>query len=137
MIDRTGDLQARYWRGMTYLSLNKTDDGLQDFTVVANSEDDRRTQAAIQMSVIYDNIQEFQRSLDVLNKYTFLYDTNTQSKDNITVSYNNRCYAYMQLGDLRKAIDDCTASLKFGSIPDAYHKQQELIKRLKVPETNL
>jgi hypothetical protein len=36
----------------------------------------------------------------------------------------------MQLGDYAKALSDCTESLKYGSIPDAYRKQQELIKRL-------
>ena len=40
----------------------------------------------------------------------------------------------MQLGELKKALDDCTASLKYGAIPDAYSKQLELIRRLSVPE---
>ena len=31
---------------------------------------------------------------------------------------------------LRKALDDCTQSLRYGSIPDAFQKQQELVKRL-------
>jgi hypothetical protein len=64
-----------------------------------------------------------------LNKYKYLYDPATDSRDDIAVSYNNRCYAYMQLGELHEALDDCTASLKYGSLPDAYPKQQELIKR--------
>ena len=25
----------------------------------------------------------------------------------VAIAYNNRCYAYMQLGELRKALDDC------------------------------
>jgi hypothetical protein len=37
----------------------------------------------------------------------------------------------MQLGDLKKALDDCRASLRYGSLPDAIRKQQELISRLK------
>jgi hypothetical protein len=36
----------------------------------------------------------------------------------------------MQLGLLKKALDDCTQSLKYGSIPDAFRKEQELMKRL-------
>ena len=39
----------------------------------------------------------------------------------------------MELGDLQKALEDCTASLRYGSLPDAYRKQQELVKRLKAP----
>ena len=48
----------------------------------------------------------------------------------MAISYNNRCYAYMQLNELKRALDDCTQSLKYGSIPDALRKQQELVKRL-------
>ena len=36
----------------------------------------------------------------------------------------------MKLGELQKALDDCTLSLKYGRIPDALHKQQELLKLL-------
>jgi hypothetical protein len=43
----------------------------------------------------------------------------------------------MQLGELKKARADCTASLKYGSLPDAIRKEQELIKRLKAGETGL
>jgi hypothetical protein len=38
----------------------------------------------------------------------------------------------MKLGQLQKALDDCTMSLKFDRIPDAFHKQQELLKLLGV-----
>ena len=38
--------------------------------------------------------------------------------------------AYMKLGRLKEALDDCTMSLKFDRIPDAFHKQQELLKLL-------
>jgi len=48
----------------------------------------------------------------------------------VAVSYNNRCYAYMELGELQKALDDCNASLANGSIPDAFKKKEELIARL-------
>jgi hypothetical protein len=73
----------------------------------------------------------------VLNRYTYLYDPDLTGRDNIAVSYNNRCYAYMQLGDLKKALEDCTASLRYGNIPDAVRKRLELMERLKARETNL
>jgi len=38
---------------------------------------------------------------------------------------------------LKKALDDCTASLKYGNLPDAYRKQEELIKRLGAPGPRL
>jgi hypothetical protein len=36
----------------------------------------------------------------------------------------------MQLGDLPSALAECTESLKYASLPDAYSKQQELLNRL-------
>jgi len=41
----------------------------------------------------------------------------------------------MQLGHLHKAPADCTASLKYGHIPDAYHKQLALMARLGITPT--
>ena len=35
-----------------------------------------------------------------------------------------------RISEFEKALDDCTASLRYGSLPDAYRKQQELVKRL-------
>jgi hypothetical protein len=46
------------------------------------------------------------------------------------VSFNNRCHAYMELGELQKALNDCTTSLQYDHIPDAYTKEQELMRRL-------
>ena len=40
----------------------------------------------------------------------------------------------MNLGALEKALDDCTTSLRYGSQPDAFRKQQKLVKRLKDKE---
>jgi len=37
----------------------------------------------------------------------------------------------MELGEPRKALDDCNTSLRFGSVPDAYMKQRRLIQLLK------
>jgi hypothetical protein len=49
----------------------------------------------------------------------------------LAISYNNRCFAYMKLGRLQKALEDCTTSLKYGRLPDALPKPQELVKMLK------
>jgi tetratricopeptide (TPR) repeat protein len=131
--EKTDNLSARYWRGMLYREAGDPDAALEDLRVVADSDNGFRTLAAILMSLIYDERKDFRSSLDVLNRYTFLY-AETQRKSDIAVSYNNRCFAYMQLGELRKALDDCNASLRYGSLPDAYRKQQELIRRLNAPD---
>jgi tetratricopeptide (TPR) repeat protein len=131
------NLQARYWRGEAYRDLGQTDAAMRDLTIVADSENGFRTSAAIDMSMIYFGRDDNRSALDVLNKYKYLYDPETTNKDDVAVGYNNRCYAYMQLGQLSEALSDCTASLKYGSIPDAYRKQQELIKRLDAQERGL
>jgi tetratricopeptide (TPR) repeat protein len=86
--------------------------------------------AAIELSMIYFNRKDNKGALDVLNRYLYLYDPAITSKDDVAVGYNNRCYAYMELGELRKALDDCNASLQYGSIPDAFKKKEELVARL-------
>jgi hypothetical protein len=108
------------------------DAALDDLTMVADSENGYRANAAINVSWIYDKQERFKEAIDSLNKYTYLYEEKSVGKGNVAVAYNNRCYAYMQTGELRKALDDCTQSLKYGSIPDAFQKQQELVKRLGV-----
>ena len=136
-LNGASNLPALYWRGMSYQRLGQLDDALKDLRAVADSDHRFRTSAAIAMSGIYDELKDFKSSLDVLEKYTFLYDEKTQSKENIAASYNNRCYALMELGELTKALDDCTKSLRYASLPDAYRKQQEIVKRLKARETPL
>jgi tetratricopeptide (TPR) repeat protein len=126
----TDGLQARYWRGAAYRELGQFDAALRDFTIVADSEDSFRAGAAIDISMIYFNRNDVKGALNVLNKYAYLYDPRTTSGSNVAVSYNNRCYAYMRLGELKLALDDCTASLRYGSLPDALRKQQELLKQL-------
>jgi len=127
----------RYWRGMAYYRSAQADAALADLTAVADSEHVLRGSAAIAMSMIYFNRGDNLGALNLLNRYTYLYDPSTTNRADVAVGYNNRCYAYMELGDLRKALDDCTASLKYGSLPDAYRKQAELIKRLGVHGTGL
>ena len=132
-IDKSDNLTARYWRGRAYGKTEQWEAALRDFEAVANSQHGFRTSAAIQMSVIYDEMKDFQGSLNLLNRYRFLYDEKKQAKSDLAAVYNNRCYAYMELGDLQNALDDCTASLRYGNLPDAYRKQQELVRRLKAP----
>ncbi|HLW90388.1 MAG TPA: tetratricopeptide repeat protein, partial [Roseiarcus sp.] len=136
-VEETGSLRARYWRGRTLREMGNPDAALPDFIAVADSEDYYRSYAAIEVSMIYFNRHNDQSALDALNKYAYLYDVEATGKSDVAVAYNNRCYAYMQLGELKKALDDCTASLKYDSLPDAYRKQQELIKRLDEKQTGL
>jgi len=112
--------------------MKQRDAAAADLKVIANSENAHfRTTALISLSVYYADRHEFRTMIDLLDAHPYAFDETAQKRADLAVVYNNRCYAYMQLGELHKALDDCTASLKFGSLPDAYHKQQELISRLK------
>ena len=136
-LNDTSDIKAHFWRGVSYRDWGQTDAAVKDLTIVADSEDNFRTTAAIDLSMIYFGLQDNQGALNLLNRYTYLYDLKTNNRDDIAVSYNNRCYAYMQLGQLREALNDCQESLKYGSIPDAFSKQRELIRRLEAGHTGL
>jgi tetratricopeptide (TPR) repeat protein len=128
---------ALYWRGEAYRLSKRPDKALDDLGKSADSEDGFAPYAAVSMSMIDFDRGDNQGALDVLNKYAFLYDPNRTARSQVAVAYNNRCYAYMQLGDLKRALDDCTHSLEYGSIPDAFRKRQELLKRLAGPQKNL
>ena len=136
-LDDAGGGYALYWRGVAYHDLNRQDQALQDPTKSADSDDGFAPYSAVTMSMIYFDRNDNQNALNVLNKYLFLYDANRTEKSQVAVAYNNRCYAYMQLNDLKKALDDCTHSLEFGSIPDAFRKKQELEDRLATREKSL
>ena len=43
----------------------------------------------------------------------------------------------MQLGEFQEALDDCRASLRYGNLPDAYRKQEELVRRIGAGQKGL
>lgn len=128
--DQENGLSARYWRGSAYRELHDDNNAIRELSVVAESKSNWRVSAAIDLSMIYFGRSDNTAALNVLNKYDYLYDLKSANRDDVAVAFNNRCYAYMELGDYKKALDDCTNSLANGSIPDAYKKQQELLKRI-------
>ncbi len=128
--DQQNGLNARYWRGSAYQELHDYNNAIRELSVVAESKSNWRVSAAIDLSMLYFGQNDNTAALNVLNKYDYLYDLKSTKKDDVAVAFNNRCYAYMALGDYKKALDDCTNSLANGNIPDAYKKQQELLKRI-------
>ncbi|HET9122304.1 MAG TPA: tetratricopeptide repeat protein [Acidiferrobacteraceae bacterium] len=130
-IARRGDAQARYWRAQAYSALRHPARALHDYERVARSRSRFRSAAAIAISVIYGNRQDFHGMLRALNSYPYLYDAATEDKEDMAIAYNNRCYARMHLRDLKGALEDCSASLQYGNLPDAYAKQQRIITLLR------
>jgi len=132
LIDGNGNyLVSHYWRGKAYEGLHQWDASIADFNPVADSADNWfRVGAALDMSYDFGQKGDFAGQLASMNQHAYLFDPKLQPASDLAVAYNNRCYAHMQLGQLQAALDDCTTSLKYGRIPDALHKEQELLKRL-------
>ena len=132
LIDGSGNyFQTHYWRAKAYEGLGQWDASLADFAPLADGANNwLRVGAALDMSYELGQKQDFAGELAELNSHGYLFDEKLQSADDLAVSYNNRCFAYMKLGDLPAALRDCTTSLKYGRIPDAFQKEQELMKQL-------
>jgi tetratricopeptide (TPR) repeat protein len=132
LIDGNGNyLVSHYWRGKAYEGLRQWDASIADFSPVADSADNWfRVGAALDMSYDFGQKGDFAGQLASMSQHAYLFDPKLQPASDLAVAYNNRCFAHMQLGQLQEALDDCTTSLKYGRIPDALHKEQELLKRL-------
>jgi tetratricopeptide (TPR) repeat protein len=124
-------LQTHYWLAKAYEGLGQWDASIAEFTPAAESADNWfRVGAALDMSYDYGQKGDFAGQLAEMNRYAYLFDSRMQPPRDLAVAYNNRCYALMKLGRLQDALNDCTQSLGYDRIPDALHKQQELLKLL-------
>ncbi len=120
------NVRAHFWRGIAYRSTKQLPEALRDLGTVADANDhELSATAAIQMSYIYVELKDFKSLLDVIDAHRFLFDPMWAG-----FAYETRCRAHMELGDLQKALDDCTAALQIVSSPQAQRLQQELIERL-------
>lgn len=137
LIEGNGNyLQTHYWLAKAYEGLRQWDASIAEFTPVAESADNWfRVGAALDMSYDYGQKGDFAGQLASMDRYGYLFDSRMQPPHDLAVAYNNRCFALMKLGRLQDALRDCTQSLGYDRIPDALHKQQELLKLLgkKVP----
>ncbi len=132
LIEANGNyLQAHYWRAKAYEGLGQWDASIADFNPVADSADNWfRVGAALDISFDFGQKGDFAGQLASMNAHPYLFDEGQQSPHDLAVAYNNRCFAYMKLGKLQEALSDCSRSLTYDRIPDAYQKQQELLKLL-------
>ena len=123
---------ARYYRARSYEGLRQYDAAIADFTPLAEnwSNNYLRDGAAIELDHTMALKGDIQGSLAVLLKYPFLFDENLQPPEDLAIAYNNRCFGYMKTGQPEKALEDCTKSLRYGKLPDALQKQQQLLKQL-------
>ena len=128
---------ARYNRARSYEGLKNYDAALADFAPIAEdgSENYIRWGAVIEMEHINALLGKYAVELEIFEKYPFVLDASLQPPDDLAVAYNNRCFAHMKLGEFNKALEDCTMSLKYGRLPDALQKQQQLQKLLSAQTT--
>jgi tetratricopeptide (TPR) repeat protein len=132
LIEANGNyMQTHYWRAKAYEGLHQWDASIADFTPVADSADNWfRVGAALDMSFDFGQKGDFAGQLASMNAHQYLFDEGMQPVHDLAVAYNNRCFANMKLGKLQEALSDCSKSLTYDRIPDAYQKQQELLKLL-------
>jgi tetratricopeptide (TPR) repeat protein len=132
LIEANGNyMQTHYWRAKAYEGLHQWDASIADFTRVADSADNWfRVGAALDMSFEFGQKGDFAGQLASMNAHQYLFDEGMQPVHDLAVAYNNRCFANMKLGRLQEALSDCSKSLTYDRIPDAYQKQQELLKLL-------
>jgi tetratricopeptide (TPR) repeat protein len=138
LIDTHRDVSyAHYNRARAFEGLKNYDASLADFAPIAEngSENYIRWGAVIDMEHINALLGKYAAEIEIFNKYPFVFDASLQPPDDLAVAYNNRCFAYMKLGELTKALDDCSTSLKYGRLPDALQKQQQLQKLLSAQTT--
>jgi tetratricopeptide (TPR) repeat protein len=134
VIEGNGDyMQTHYWRAKAYERLHEWDASLADFGPIADGANNWfRVGAALDMSYDLGQKHDYAAELASLNRHAYLFDERLQPKDTLAASYNNRCNAHMRLDQLQEALEDCTTSLKFGHVPEADYKLQELKKKLGI-----
>jgi tetratricopeptide (TPR) repeat protein len=132
-----GGVRARLYRAWAYEALKNYEAALSDYGPIADdaSESEIRAGAVIDIEHIAALRGQYTNELAIFQKYPFVFDANVQTPANLAIVYNNRCFAYMKTGELRKALDDCTTSLKYGRLPDALQKRQQLQKLLSAGAT--
>lgn len=126
----SSDMKAYFWRGMSRMAIEQMGPAKQDFTVVAETNDPLRSDAVNVLSAINLAAKDFQGVLDILNRYTYIYDPNVNNDQTISFAYNTRCSAYMALGQLQKALTDCNASLAHMENPEIRRRIHDIEQKL-------
>lgn len=121
-----------YYRARAHEGLKEYEASLADFAPVAENSSTNyvRWGAVIEMEHVNALLSRYSTELEIFKKYPFVFDPVLQPPDDLALAYNNRCFAYMKVGELQKALDDCRTSLQYGHLPDAVHKEQELQQML-------
>jgi hypothetical protein len=125
-------LRPQYYRAWANEALKNYDAAIADYADIAENGSENAIRAGAVINMDHDNALQGKLANEraIFEKYPFVFDADIQSPEDLSIAYNNRCFVYMKMGELKKALDDCNTSLKYGRLPDALHKQQELLKQL-------
>jgi tetratricopeptide (TPR) repeat protein len=97
-------LPTHYWRAKAYEQLGEWDKSIADFAPVADGSNNWfRVGTALDMSYDFGQKRDYAGQLASMDRYAYLFDARIQSRHDLAVAYNNRCFAYMKLGRLLKA----------------------------------
>lgn len=129
------EITALYWRAKARKKLDELDAAVGDYEQVAASRSWKRTDAAIALPVVQASRKDYAAAIDPFERSPCLFDVRGQRKSDLAVIYNNRCCVRMQLGEFDAALTDCTESLRYGNLPDAFAKQQKLIRLVEERES--
>ena len=130
-IEGDGDTPGtRFRRGYAYSELKQWDAAKADYQLAADSESNYRVGAAVNWAYVLFKNNDFAGALAVMDAHPFIFDEDEARPAELAMSFNNRCFVYKKMGELQKALDDCTTSLKYGKLPDALQKQQELLRAI-------
>ena len=130
--DRRDWTEATYTRARAYEGLGHYAAALAAFQPIVDDGSDNylRDGAVIDMGHISALLGRYAAELQILDGHPFVFDPNIQSAGDVALAYNNRCFAHMKLNRLQEALADCTMSLKYGRMPDAVAKLQQLQRLL-------
>ena len=93
----TKNYVALRFRGKAYRALGMREKALADLKAVADSNDRYRGSAAIDLTLIYGDMNAYDKILELFATYPDLFDKEERTKRGVAVAYNNRCYAYLKL----------------------------------------
>jgi tetratricopeptide (TPR) repeat protein len=129
--------EALYHRALSLEYSKQYDAALADYTLIAENGSSYylRDSAVINLGHINALRGNYATVLEIFEKYPVIFDESLQAPEDLAIAYNNRCFSLMKIGELQKALYDCQTSLKYGKLPDALQKQQQLIKMLGAKST--
>lgn len=129
-IDYDDNIEAHSMRGQSYTMLHQWEPALRDLTIVADSDSEQRIFAQMGIVMVYLAQSDYRSAVKTLNNYPALFDPDIVGTSFVFTSFNNRCLAYSKIGELQKALNDCTEALKYNWAQTTYQLQQELQQKL-------